>query len=44
MAGCFGGGGLGSVAINYGYQRYDFMVMFVMIIVNLSLIHISGRW
>ena len=38
MAGCFGGGGLGSVAINYGYQRYDFMVMFVMIIVNVVLV------
>ncbi len=38
MAGCFGGGGLGSVAINYGYQRYDFMVMFVMIIVIVVLV------
>lgn len=38
MAGCFGGGGLGSVAINYGYQRYDFLVMFVMIIVNVVLV------
>ena len=40
MAGCFGGGGLGSVAINYGYQRYDFMVMFVMIIVNVVLVQV----
>ena len=38
MAGVLGGGGLGSVAINYGYQRYDFMVMFVMIIVNVVLV------
>ena len=40
MAGCFGGGGLGSVAINYGYQRYDFLVMFVMIIVNVVLVQV----
>ena len=40
MAGCFGGGGLGSVAINYGYQRNDFMVMFVMIIVNVVLVQV----
>lgn len=40
MAGCFGGGGLGAVAINYGYQRYDFMVMFVMIIVNVLLVQV----
>ena len=40
MAGCFGGGGLGSVAINYGYQRYDFMVMFVMIVVLVLLVQV----
>lgn len=40
MAGCFGGGGLGAVAINYGYQRYDFLVMFVMIIVNVLLVQV----
>ena len=40
MAGCFGGGGLGAIAMNYGYQRYDFLVMLVMIIVLVLLVQV----
>ena len=40
MAGCFGGGGLGAIAMNYGYQRYDFLVMLVMIIVLVVLVQV----
>ena len=29
MAGCVGGGGLGAIAINYGYYRYELSIMFV---------------
>ena len=40
MAGIAGGGGLGGIAINYGYQRYDYMVMFVMIVVLVLLVQV----
>ena len=33
MAGLIGGGGLGRLAYNYGYQRFDSQVMIVTIIV-----------
>jgi D-methionine transport system permease protein len=39
MAGAVGGGGLGSVAINYGYQRFDFGVMLGTIIVLVVLVY-----
>ena len=32
MAGAVGGGGLGSVAINYGYQRFDITIMIVTVV------------
>jgi len=31
MAGFVGGGGLGTIAINYGYQRYNLMIMSIVI-------------
>ena len=40
MAGIAGGGGLGAIAINYGYQRYDYLVMFVMIVVLVLLVQV----
>ena len=39
MAGAVGGGGLGSVAINYGYQRFDLMVMLATIIILVLLVY-----
>lgn len=32
MAGAVGGGGLGSLAINYGYQRFNFPVLLITVI------------
>ena len=44
MAGIVGGGGLGDIAIRYGYYRYDSSIMWVtvvlLIVLVLSLIHI----
>lgn len=39
MAGAVGGGGLGSVAINYGYQRFDLPVMLGTIIILIALVY-----
>lgn len=33
MAGTVGGGGLGDLAIRYGYQRYDFTLLIVIVII-----------
>jgi D-methionine transport system permease protein len=39
MAGAVGGGGLGSVAINYGYQRFDLPVMLGTIVILVLLVY-----
>ena len=41
-----GAGGLGNIAYRFGYQRYQTSVMYVVIVMILSLIHISwsGGW
>lgn len=48
MAGLVGGGGLGAVAIQYGYQRFDGAIMFwtvVLLIVIVQLIQWAGnKW
>lgn len=33
MAGAVGGGGLGALAIDYGYQRFDFSVLITTVII-----------
>lgn len=38
MAGALGGGGLGDLAIRYGYQRFDMFTMFVTIAVLIVLV------
>lgn len=38
MAGTIGGGGLGDLAISYGYQRFDSVVMVVTVIVLVALV------
>ena len=38
MAGAIGGGGLGDIAIRYGYHRYQTDVMFVTIILLILLV------
>jgi len=37
MAGFVGGGGLGTIAINYGYQRYNLMIMSIVIALLIAL-------
>lgn len=39
MAGAVGGGGLGSVAINYGYQRFDVSIMLGTIAILVILVY-----
>jgi D-methionine transport system permease protein len=38
MAGAIGGGGLGDLAITYGYQRFDTMVMFITVAILVVLV------
>lgn len=40
MSGIIGGGGLGKIAINYGYYRYKYAVMFVAVILLILLVQI----
>lgn len=40
MSGFVGGGGLGDLAIRYGYQRYEFTVMIVAIVILVILVQI----
>lgn len=40
MAGAVGGGGLGDVAISYGYQRFDVTVMLTTVIILIALVQI----
>ncbi|MBD3886202.1 ABC transporter permease [Phormidium tenue FACHB-886] len=47
MAGVVGGGGLGDLAIRYGYQRFDTKVMIitvVLLIVMVQVVQILGDW
>ncbi|SDV48998.1 methionine ABC transporter permease [Chitinasiproducens palmae] len=48
MAGAVGAGGLGDIAIRYGYQRFDTLVMFVVIAILIVLVcgvqFIGDRW
>lgn len=39
MAGAVGGGGLGSVAINYGYQRFNVGIMLATIVILIVLVY-----
>ena len=40
MAGIIGGGGLGKIAINYGYNRFNYAVMIVAVILLIILVQI----
>lgn len=39
MAGAVGGGGLGNVAISYGYQRFDVTIMLATVIILVLIVH-----
>ena len=38
MAGAVGAGGLGAVALSYGYQRFDYMIMYFIVIILICLV------
>lgn len=40
MSGIIGGGGLGKVAIDYGYYRYKYLVMYAAVILLIILVQI----
>ena len=40
MSGIIGGGGLGKIAINYGYYRYKYLVMLVAVFFLIVLVQI----
>ncbi|MBX9586802.1 MAG: ABC transporter permease [Gammaproteobacteria bacterium] len=40
MAGAVGGGGLGTVAINYGYQRFDITIMLATVAILIIIVHL----
>lgn len=40
MSGIIGGGGLGKIAINYGYYRYKYIVMFAAVILLILLVQL----
>jgi ABC-type proline/glycine betaine transport system permease subunit len=45
MAGAVGGGGLGDMAIRYGYERYETQVMVILILIVLvSIVQFAGEW
>ncbi|OJG73994.1 hypothetical protein RV12_GL000342 [Enterococcus quebecensis] len=47
VMGVIGGGGIGDFALRYGYQRYEYAVMYtaiVLMIIFVSFIQISGSW
>lgn len=43
MSGIVGGGGLGKIAINYGYYRYNYPVMILAVIVLIVLVQVIQR-
>ena len=40
MSGIIGGGGLGKIAIDYGYYRYKYLVMFIAVIILILLVQL----
>ncbi|MDO5142377.1 MAG: methionine ABC transporter permease [Eubacteriales bacterium] len=47
MAGFIGGGGLGTIAVNYGYNRYRFDIMLVaciIIVIVVQIFQVVGMW
>ena len=43
VAGTVGGGGLGHIAITYGYQRFDTSVMIVTVVILIVLVQLA-QW
>jgi D-methionine transport system permease protein len=43
MAGTVGGGGLGALAINYGYQRFDISIMFSTVLILIIVVQLLQK-
>ena len=43
MSGIVGGGGLGKIAINYGYYRYDYGIMICAVIVLVIIVQLIQK-
>ena len=43
VAGAIGGGGLGDLAIKYGYQRFDWFVVLVIVVILIVLVQLA-QW
>jgi len=43
VAGAIGGGGLGDLAIKYGYQRFDWFVVLVIVVILIALMQLA-QW
>ena len=44
MSGVIGGGGLGKIALSYGYYRYQTNITIVCVILLVLLVHLPDRW
>jgi len=47
VAGTLGAGGLGDLAIKYGYQRFDWIVVLVIVVILIALVQLAqllGNW
>lgn len=44
MAGTVGGGGLGDLAIRYGYQRYDLILMFIIVVILIFFVQVVQKF
>jgi D-methionine transport system permease protein len=40
MAGAVGGGGLGNLAINYGYERFDIRIMLITVVILIVMVQV----
>jgi D-methionine transport system permease protein len=40
MSGIIGGGGLGKIAINYGYYRYKYLVMIIAVVLLIIIVQL----
>ena len=40
MSGIIGGGGLGKIAINYGYYRYQYLIMLIAVILLIIMVQV----
>ena len=40
MSGIIGGGGLGKIAINYGYYRYQYLIMLLAVLLLILLVQL----